>query len=104
MISEYGSVSVDYADNKRNWRGYAAWGSLLCGIIGLVLTIAIAVYIDFGQKHPFDPWEARYFFVAAPICFLGVILGAIGKDTPRLLGLVLSACVLLRVLGAAVSM
>jgi hypothetical protein len=95
---------VDYADNKRDWRGYAAWGSLLCGILGLVSTIAVTVYIDFAQKHPFDSWEARYFFVAAPISLLGVILGAIGKDTPRLLGLVLSACVLLRILGAAVSM
>jgi len=95
---------VDYADDKRDWRGYAAWGSLLCGILGLVFTIAIAVYIEFGQKHPFDPWEARYFFVAAPTSFLGVVLGAIGKDTPRIPGLVLSACILLRVLGAAVSM
>jgi len=29
---------VDYADDKRDWRGYAAWGSLLCGILGLVFS------------------------------------------------------------------
>ena len=94
---------MHHADEKRDWRGYAAWGSLLCGIIALIVTIAIGVYIEFGQKHPYDAWEARYFFVAAPISFLGVILGAIGKDTPRIPGLVLSACILLRVLGAAAS-
>jgi hypothetical protein len=95
---------MDYVQDKIDWRSYAAWGSLVCGMLGLGLTIAIALYIDFGQKHPFDRWEARYFFVAAPISLLGVVLGAIGKDTPRIAGLVLSACILLRVLGAAVSM
>jgi hypothetical protein len=93
---------VDHEDDK-NWRGYAAWGSMLCGIIGLLFTMAVVVYIDFGQRHPYDAWEARYFLVAAPTSFLGVILGPIGKDTPRIPGLVLSACILLRVLGAAVS-
>jgi hypothetical protein len=58
----------------------------------------------FGQEHRFDRWEAWYFFVTAPMSLLGVILGAIGKETPRIPGLVLSACILLRVLGAAVSM
>lgn len=91
-------------DVKRDWRGYAAWGSLLCGILGLVFTITVALYIDFGQKHPFDPWESRYFLVTAPISFLGIILGAIGKESPRVLGLCLSACVLLRLLGAALAM
>ena len=38
------------------------------------------------------------------LSFLGVILGAIGKDTPRIPGLVLSACIFVRVLGAAASM
>lgn len=42
--------------------------------------------------------------VNAPMSLLGVILAAIGKETPRIPGLVLSACILLRVLGAAVSM
>jgi hypothetical protein len=36
--------------------------------------------------------------------FLGIILGTIGKDTPRIPGLVLSACIFVRVLGAAASM
>jgi hypothetical protein len=88
-------------DAKREWRSYAAWGSLLCGSVGLVLTVAVAIYIDFGQERPFDVWEARYFITAAPVSFLGVILGAIGKDTPRMAGLVLSTLVLLRVLGGA---
>ena len=95
---------MDYTNDERAWRSYAAWGSLLCGILGLVFTIALAAYIDFGNNHPFNPWEARYFFVVAPLSLIGVILGAIGKDSPRILGLVLSACILLRVLGATVSM
>ncbi|HEY6374251.1 MAG TPA: hypothetical protein VIX90_01880 [Edaphobacter sp.] len=95
---------MDDAENKGDWRGYAAWGSLLCGILGLVFTIAISVYVDFGQKHSFDPWESRYLFLTVPISFLGVILGAIGKETPRIAGLVLSACILLRVIGASVAM
>jgi hypothetical protein len=95
---------MDDAENKRDWRGYAAWGSLLCGILGLVFTIAISVYVDFEQKHLFGLWEARYFILTAPISFLGVILGAVGKETPRTTGLALSACILLRVIGAAVAM
>jgi hypothetical protein len=94
---------VEFSD-KRHWRNYAAWGSFFCGVVGLVLTIAVFVYIDFGQKRPYDAWEARYILLAAPISFCGVILGLLGKDTPRTVGLVLSSCVLLRVLGAAVAM
>ncbi len=94
---------MDDLDARRDWRSYAAWGSFLCGSIGLVLTIAITIYIDFSQKSPFDVWEARYFITAAPISFLGVILGAVGRDTPRMAGLVLSAGVLLRVVGGAVA-
>jgi hypothetical protein len=95
---------VNYAERCVDWRGYAAWGSLLCGALGLVLTIAAAVYIDFGQKHAYDAWEARYLLVTAPIAFLGVILGMLGKETPRIFGLILSACILLRVLGGAFAM
>ena len=95
---------MNHADDKRDWRGYASWGSLLCGILSLIFTIAITVYIEFGQKHTHDDWEARYFFLTAPMSFLGIILGTIGKDTSRIPGLVLSACIFVRVLGAAASM
>ena len=95
---------MNHADDKRDWRGYASWGSLLCGILSLIFTIAVTVYIEFGQKHTHDAWEARYFFLAAPVSFSGIVLGSIGKDTPRIPGLVLSACIFLRVLGAAASM
>jgi hypothetical protein len=94
---------VDYGDIKRDWRGYAAWGSLLCGTVGLILTIIISLHFDFGQNHTFDAWEAGYFGLAAPVSFLGVILGAIGKDSPRIPGLILSSLILLRVLGAAMA-
>jgi NADH:ubiquinone oxidoreductase subunit 6 (subunit J) len=90
--------------DKRDLRSYAAWGSFLCGAVGLLLTFAVFFYIDFSQKRPHDAWEARYFLFAKPITFLGVILGILGKDTPRIAGLVLSACVLLRVLGAVMAM
>jgi hypothetical protein len=86
------------------WRRYAAWGSLICGVTGLLSTVAVYVYIDSFQKRPYDAWEARYFLYTAPVVFLGVLLGALGKETPRIAGLVLSACVLLRLLGAAVAM
>ena len=95
---------MDHAGDKRDWRGYASWGSLLSGILSLIFTIAITVYIEFVQRHTHDAWEARYFFLAAPMSFLGIILGTIGKDTPRIPGLVLSACIFVRVLGAAASM
>jgi hypothetical protein len=94
---------VEFND-KRDWRNYAAWGGFVCGAVGLLLTLAMFVYADFINRRPSNAWEARYFLLAAPISFLGVILGLIGKDTPRMAGLVLSACVLLRVLGAAVAM
>ena len=82
---------MNHADDKRDWRGYASWGSLLCGILSLIFTIAITVYIEFGQKHTHDAWEARYFFLTAPMSFLGIILGTIGKlssyPRPRLISL-----------------
>ena len=78
---------MNHADDKRDWRGYAS-GVLLCGIFRLIFTIAITVYIEFGQKHPHDDWEARYFLLTAPR-FPRNGTGHIGKDTSRIPGLAL---------------
>lgn len=89
---------------SRNWRGYAAWGSLGCGAAGVIMTIGIMAYIDLSQKHPYDKWESGYFLVGLPISMLGVILGCCGKDTPRGVGLVLSSLVLCRIIMGAIAM
>jgi hypothetical protein len=60
---------------KRDWCSYAAWGSFLCGAVGLLLTLGVWFYIDFNQRRPYDAWEARYYLYATPISFLGITLG-----------------------------
>jgi hypothetical protein len=54
---------------KKDWRSCAAWGSLICGLLGLLLTLAAFIYADFIQKRPYDIWEARYILLATPISF-----------------------------------
>lgn len=94
---------MDDAEEKRDWRGYAAWGSFLCGALSLVTDMAIEVSMEYAPKMPHSPWEVRYFLFTAPISFLGIVLGLLGKDTPRAAGLALSIGVFLRVLAAAVT-
>jgi hypothetical protein len=96
-------AAVGDADKSINWRGYAAWGSFLCGSVGLVLTVAIGLYIDYAQRRPFDRWEALYLLATTSVSLIGIILGAIGKETPRIAGLVMSTLILLVVPGAAVA-
>jgi hypothetical protein len=73
---------MDDAEEKRDWRGYAAWGSFLCGALSLVTDMAIEVSMEYAPKMPHSPWEVRYFLFTAPISFLGIVLGLLGKDTP----------------------
>lgn len=90
-------------DTKPIWLPYTAQGSLFCGLIAAFLTFAFMIHLDFSAGAPDDRWTGLYFLVAAPISLLGVILGVVGKDPPRKLGLILSGCVLLWVLGGVIT-
>lgn len=85
------------------WRTFAPWGSLLCGVLAALLTFAFMIHLDFGQSRRNDPWVGWYFFAAAPTSLLGVVLGVVGEEPPRGLGLVLSGCALLYVLVGAIT-
>jgi hypothetical protein len=77
------------------WREYAAWGSLFCGLITLVGSLAIGTLGD-----PRLDW---YLLIAVVIAVLGLILGAIRKDSPRKAGLILSGSMLLILIGCLAS-
>ena len=77
------------------WREYAAWGSLSCGLITLVGSLVIGTLGD--------PRLGWYLLIAVAIAVLGLILGAVAKDSPRKAGLILSGSMLLILIGCLAS-
>jgi hypothetical protein len=77
---------------------------LACGLIGLSFTVAFMLHAENVHNAARDPWIAWYVFATTPISLLGVVLGIVGKEPPRAVGLILSACILLRVVGGAIAM
>ena len=84
-------------------RTWLAWGSLICGSITLALTAGMTVYSWSGwQRYAYD--KPEYDYVAWTICIslLGIVLGIVGKRSPRLIGLLASVATLsLAILDAA---
>jgi hypothetical protein len=86
---------MDDSSERMAWREYAAWGSLVCGLIALLGSLAVGTVGD-----PRLDW---YLLLAVPIAVLGLIFGAVGKDSPRPAGLVLSGSMLLILIGCLAS-
>jgi hypothetical protein len=84
-------------------RYWWACGSLLCASCALCLTTAMTIYARWGQKHPYDPWEWRYFLCTFALSALGIFLGIAGKSRPRLVGLTTSSFTMLIALGDVAS-
>jgi uncharacterized membrane-anchored protein len=92
------------SDESPRWRNYCSWGSLTCGAIALVLAIVFMTHLQLQQqRRQYDPWTGWYVLVVTPISFVGVLLGIIGKEPPRAIGLILSTCILLWSLGGAIA-
>lgn len=60
-------------------RRYVAWASLVCGVVGLGLTIGFAIHAQDPCYRVHDPWTLWYVASATPISLLGVACGAMGK-------------------------
>jgi hypothetical protein len=82
-----------------NWRQCAAWASLFCGIFALFAGLVAGAHSDQFSNRLHDPWFGWYLVFAIPATLLGLILGAIGRESPRTLGLILSGSILLVLFG-----
>jgi hypothetical protein len=55
--------------------------------------------------RPFErPWFGWYLLLTGPVSILGLILGMIGKDSPRVVGVVLSGSMLFVLIRCAASL
>jgi hypothetical protein len=83
------------------WREYAAWGSLFCGLIALLGSLAAGIHSDHLSDRLKDPWFGWYLLLTGPVSILGLTLGIIGKDSRRVAGVVLSAMLLVLIASVA---
>jgi hypothetical protein len=94
---------VDDSSQRPAWREYAAWGSLTCGLTALLGSLAVGIHSEHLADRLKDPWFGWYLLLAVPIAVLGLILGAVGKESPRVAGLILSGSMLLILIGCLAS-
>jgi hypothetical protein len=85
---------VDDSSQPSVWREYAAWGSLFCGLIALLGSLAAGIHSDHFSDRLNDPWFGWYLLLTGPVSILGLLLGTIGKHPPRALGVFLSGAML----------
>jgi uncharacterized membrane protein YdcZ (DUF606 family) len=90
-------------EDTRPWREYAAWGSLLCGIASLLISIAAGVHSDRFPDRLKDPWFSWYLLLVGPVSLFGLIVGIAGKGAPRATGVALSGSMLLGLIGCLAS-
>jgi hypothetical protein len=94
---------MDDSSQRLPWREYAAWASLLCGLAALLISIAAGIHSDQFSDRLKDPWFVWYLLLAGPVSILGLISGIIGRDSPRVAGVVLSGSMLLALIGCVAS-
>jgi hypothetical protein len=94
---------MDDSSQRLPWRDCAAWGSLFCGLIALLGSLAAGIHSDHLSDRLKDPWFGWYLLLTGPVSILGLALGIIGKDSPRLAGVVLSGSMLLVLIACAAS-
>jgi hypothetical protein len=94
---------VDDSSQRSAWREYAAWGSLVCGPIALLGSLAAGIHSDHFSDRLKDPWFGWYLLLTGPVSILGLTLRIIGKDSPRVAGVVLSGSMLLVLIACAAS-
>ena len=92
-------------DSSRSpaWRSYAAWGSLLCGLVTLLGSLAVGIHSDHLSNRFHVPWFRWYVLFTVPIAIFGLVLGAVSRDSPRATGVILSGSMLLVLIGCLAS-
>lgn len=86
---------MDGSSRRFAWRECAAWGSLVCGLVTLLGSLTIGIL-----RNPKFDW---YLLLLVAVAVLGLILGTIGKESPRSSGLILSGSMLLVLIGCLAS-
>jgi hypothetical protein len=94
---------VDDSSQRLAWREHAALGSLVCGLIALLGSLAAGIHSDHFSDRLNDPWFGWYLLLTGPVSILGLIFGIIGKDSPRVADVVLSGSMLSVLTGCAAS-
>jgi hypothetical protein len=69
----------------------------------LIAGLVAGTLSDHASNRLHDSWFRWYLVFAVPITVLGLIFGAIGKDSPRTAGLILSGSMLLLLFGCLAS-
>jgi hypothetical protein len=91
----------------RDWRTYSEWGSLICGLLAVLTTVVFFVHANLSppanDPSPISPAESIWMMAAFPVSLIGFMLGTLGKEVPRIAGLVMCGSVLLLLLLASIA-
>ena len=89
---------------SKDWRTHCAWGSLICGLLGVIATVVFFAYPKpVHDPSPVSLPESVWMMTTFPISLGGFILGTLGRKSVGITGLVICGSALLLLLLASIA-